>query len=231
MKNPLLKKLNIPVSSGFASITGIIQKEILLILIVIISALTVLTLNLNTPIILINSTILGIILIFAANKYPKQAAPIAILFAITEGIVLSSASLILNTLYPGIVIQAIILTMVVALITAIIYSTNIITINNTFKHIVFILLLTILGCYGIEIIMKFFFDYTFITFNIGIIGILIDIGILILAIACLLIDYSEISEIVYNNVDKSVEWFYAQSLLITLVLMYVRILEVLQDIE
>lgn len=231
MNNPLIKNLHIHVKEDFATISGIAIKEIFLIILVIASALFTISLNAATLATTITSGIIGLIVVLIISYYPNTAKYFAPLYAILEGAFLANCSLMLEVMYPGIVIQAVILTFCAALITAFIYSRHIIFVNDTFKKIVMILLLSLLACYVIEIIASLVFGFQFITLNTGIIGILIDIGILVLALACLLIDYNEIDKAVYNNQDKSTEWYYAFSLLVTLVWLYIRILDLLSAIK
>ena len=227
MSNPLIKNLHVHVQNEFATISGIAMKEIFLVILVIASALCTISLNCATLTTTVVSGIIGLIMVLILSYHPNTAKYLAPLYAIVEGAFLANFSLILEVAYPGIVIQAVILTFCAALVTAFLYAKRIIIADDLFKKVVMILLFSLLAYYAIEIIASVVFGFQFITLNTGIIGLLVDVGILILALMCLLFDYNEIDAAVYNNQDKSTEWYYAFSLLITLIWLYVRVLDLL----
>ena len=228
--NPLLNNLDQfnKISHDYASIRNIAKKELFLLFLTILSASTIIAFNLTSSLLSIVSGLIGLILILILHRYNEYSGMIAPFFAITEGVFLSSISLLCELTYPGIVIQAIFITLIIALITALIYANGFIQITDNMKKFVMIALLGLIACYIGEFIFGLFEIY-FVTNDI--VSIMIDIGILLLAILCLLIDYDEIQQAVEIGVDKEAEWYFATSLLVTLVFLYVRVLQILIELK
>ena len=229
MNNPLIKKISLSKNSNTASLSSIALKEAFLILLVIISTLVTISAGYATSITTIVTGILGLLLVLFIAFYPQYSKLIAPLYAILEGMFLAGGSLMLETLYPGIVIQAILLTVCIALITAFIYASRIIRVNEQFKLMTTMSLGGLLGCYIVQFIATNLFNFSFTILNSGFLGIIIDIIIIGLAIACLLVDYEDINKLVKQGASKEQEWYYAISLLITLIWLYIRALELLKS--
>lgn len=227
MDNILLNKVYLAKSNKTATLQSIALKNIFLLIVTIISALATIIMGFATPTIASISGIISIGLIFVLFYRFSWAQYIAPIYAILQGILLSNISLMLETMYPGIVLQAIVLTLCVALVVACIYLLEIIRVTDSLKKIVCLFLMSILLCYIIEYFAEILFGFSFIMLNTGIIGLMIDIGILIVAAMCLLIDYDEINEAVQKGLDPNAEWYYAFALLVDIVFIYVRMLHVL----
>ena len=94
-------------------------------------------------------------------------------------------------------------------------------------------------CFGIAIVYlavyyvwgSFFLSLTGFVFTFPpFLSILISIAILLLASFCLLIDYDDIVKAA-NHIDKKYEWSLTCSLLITLIWLYIRMLDLLVQIR
>ena len=236
MENPMIskiKKLQDPMSipsSATASYSGIAIKEAGLVAIVIVSTLMTWMAGYATPAMTMVAGIAGLIICFAISFKPEWGAFLTPLYAIMEGMFLACISAFAESMYPGLVVQAVLLTFGIALAAALVYSRGLVTVNGTFMKAVSIALIGLILCYAGEFILSYFFDVSFAFLQGGIVGIAIDLAIIGLATACLFIDYETIRQSVEQGLPKDYEWYCAFSLLVTLVWLYVRLLDLLMTI-
>ena len=225
MYNILLNKIkNTSISINTASINGIIAKELFLIAIVIFSITITIQFNYANLTMAIIAGVIGFITVIAISFKPNLASVLAPLYAIAEGILLSSAIVLLESSFPGIAIQAVIITLIISIITAFAYMYKIIKVTNKFKQSIFTCLLAILGYYFMTIIFSINIHATWIS-------VLINIIIAIVATLCLLMDYHQIEQAIDNNMSKEYEWYCAFLLIVTLIWLYVEILDILCSIN
>lgn len=212
-----------------ASYSGIAVKEIGLVAIVIVSAVATLMAGYATPAMTLVAGIGGLIICLAVSFKPAWAAFLTPLYAIMEGMFLICISAFAESMYPGLVLQAVMLTFGIALAAAFVYSKGLVKVTGGFMKAVSIGLMGLIFCYIGEFALSFF-GVSFAFLQGGIVGIVIDLAILGLATACLFIDYENIRQSVEQGLPKEYEWFCAFSLLVTLVWLYIRILDLLMTI-
>ena len=236
MENPMIskvKELQEPFStsaSATASYGGIAVKEIGLVAIVIVSTFATWLAGYATPAMTMVAGIGGLITCFAISFKPNWAGFLSPLYAILEGMFLACVSAFAEAMYPGLVMQAVFLTFGIAMAAAFIYSRGLVTVNGTFMKAVSIALVGLILCYVGEFILSYFFGVSFAFLQGGIVGIVIDLAIIGLATACLFIDYETIRQSVEQGLPKEFEWYCAFSLLVTLVWLYIRLLDLLMTI-
>lgn len=176
---------------------------------------------------LIGGLIFSLITIFKP-AIAKYTAPI---YAMLEGLVLGSLSAIFELSYPGIVINAVLLTVGILFFLLVLYSTRIIKVTQNFylgvtaatMGIGFVYLISfILGFFGIEV--------PYLHSN-GLIGIGISVFIVIIAALNLVLDFDFIENGSKNGLPKYMEWYGAFGLLVTLVWLYLEILRLLAKLR
>ena len=235
MENPMISKiknLQDPFSAPSyetANYGGIAVKEIGLVAIVVISTFMTWMSGHATPAMTMVAGIGGLIICFAISFKPNWAAFLTPLYAILEGMFLACISALAETMYPGLVMQAVALTFGIAIAAALVYSRGLVTVNGTFMKAVSIALMGLILCYVGEFILSFF-GISFSFLKGGIVGIIIDLAIIGLATACLFIDYETIRQSVEQGLPKEYEWYCAFSLLVTLVWLYIRLLDLLMTL-
>lgn len=231
MENPGLRKLE--ELSGersliAASYIGVALKEVFLLAIVTLSLVATWYFGYASMTTTMVTGIMGLIACIAITMKPEWAATLSPLYAILEGMFLACITVVSERMYPGIVLEAVLMTMAIAFAAAFVYSKGFIKVNGTFTRVVSVMLVGLLFCYLGRVLLSIFFGMDFSFLHHGVIGIAVNIGILLLATACLFIDYEQIRAAVEGGLPRDYEWFCAFSLLITIIWIYIRVLDLLR---
>lgn len=175
----------------------------------------------------ITSIISFIVIMFNRNAL-RIAAPI---YAVSEGLLLGGISAIIDKAYPGIAIQAIGLTFMCLFSMLVLYRTGLIKCTEKFRSVLLISMLSIFGIYFINFIGSFFgmqVPQIFTSSTFGIVFSLIVVGI---ASLNLIIDFDFIERGAQNMLEKNFEWYGAFGLMVTLVWLYIEILNLLAKLR
>lgn len=173
----------------------------------------------------------GLIMAFITSFSPKSSPVTAPIYALLEGFFLGAISLLLNSFYPGIVFQAVLLTIGVFFAMFFAYKTGFIQVTQQFRSGVvaatggiFLVYLStwILGMFGINI------PYIH---GSGMIGIGFSLFVVVLAALNLVLDFDFIDQSAREGAPKYMEWFAAFGLIVTLIWLYVEILKLLSKLS
>lgn len=170
------------------------------------------------------------IAIFLAFK-PLLAKYLAPVYAILEGVFLGLISLFFETMYPGIVFQAIILTILVAFFMNVLYRTRIIKVTRKFRSILMLCVLSIMGIYLISIALSFFGTTIPLIHESGPIGIIFSLAVVTIASLTLLLDFDFIERATQQKLPKAMEWYGAFGLIVSLIWIYLEILKLLAKLR
>ncbi len=172
---------------------------------------------------LIGAFIVGIVIAF--NK--KLASYLAFVYAVLEGLALGGLSAIMESSYPGIVIQALLLTFGILAVLLFIYKLEIIKVTGNFKLIVASATGGIAFFYLISLGLSFFGIHVPLINDNSIVGIIFSIFVVIVASMNLVVDFDFIEQGAANQVPKYMEWYGAFGIMVTLVWLYIEILRLL----
>ncbi|HNW25159.1 MAG TPA: Bax inhibitor-1/YccA family protein [Candidatus Gastranaerophilaceae bacterium] len=175
----------------------------------------------------ISSIIAFIVIMFNRNALPI-AAPV---YAASEGLLLGGISAYIDKAYPGIAIQAVGLTLMALFSMLALYRVGAIRCTDKFRSVLFISTLSIAGIYLVNFIGSFFgmhIPQIFTSSNFG-----IGFSIVVVAIASLnlIIDFDFIEQGAQNLLSKNFEWYGAFGLMVTLVWLYIEILNLLAKLR
>ena len=166
--------------------------------------------------------------------FKKSWAPVTVpLYAILEGSLLGGISYMYNTMYDGIVSQAIQLTVGILLALLFAYKSGYIKATENFKLGVFAATGGIAIIYLINFVMSFFgtglpvMDIN----NSSMFSIGFSLVVVIIASLNLVLDFDFIEEGVEKGAPKYMEWYGAFGLMITLVWLYLEILRLLAKLN
>src|SRR5690554_2280839 len=231
--NPVLSEKAFEALSGEGtmSIKGTLNKSIILFLLLLVSAsfswkLATYDLELLSPLMwggAIVGFILAMVTIFA-KKYAKFTAP---LYALAQGFVLGSISMVYSSLYSGIVLQAVLITFGIMAVMLVLFRSGIIKVTNKFRSGIIIATGGIALVYLVSFILGFFGIQIPYLHSGGPIGIGISIFIIIIAALNLILDFNFIQESCERGASKEAEWFAAFGLMVTLVWLYLEVLRLL----
>jgi uncharacterized YccA/Bax inhibitor family protein len=170
--------------------------------------------------------------------FKKQWSPfLAPAFAIVEGLFVGSVSAYYDyafkTSYPGLVMQAVGLTLVVTMVMYILYYTRIIKVTNKLRSVVTIATASIMIFYLIQWIASLAFGASIGAFTNAStpLGIGFSVVVVCLAAFNLLLDFDMIEKGAEMKAPKYMEWYSAFGLLFTLVWLYLEILRLLSKLK
>ena len=173
--------------------------------------------------VLIAATALGFVTVFKKAWAPVTAP----LYAITEGLLLGVISVFFESQYPGIVIQAVALTFgtLAALLAA--YSSGLIPVTQNFRLGVVAATGGICLVYLVDIVLSFFGHRIPMIHESGVVGIGFSLFVVVIASLNLVLDFDFIEKGTQSNQPRSMEWYGAFGLIVTLVWLYLEILNLL----
>ncbi len=172
--------------------------------------------------------ILAIIICFAPkNKFLILTTS---LYAMCEGLFLGWISAMFNKVYPGIASQAAMGTMFALFGMFILYKSKLVKCTDKFRMVIFNSTLAIAGIYLLQFILSFFNISIPQIFSNSLIGIGFSLVCVTVASFNLIIDFDSIERF-QGQVSKDYEWYFGFSLMITIVWMYIEILQLLAKFQ
>jgi len=175
----------------------------------------------------------GLICAFATIFVPKLAKYLSPAYAILEGFVLGGLSAIVNesykAKYPNIIMEAVLLTFGVALAVFLLYNFRIIRATNKFRAVILSSMVGIMIFYVIDIVLGFFgINIPFMQFgDNSVIGIGVNLFVVVIAALSLVLNFDQIESGEKMGAPKYMEWYGAFGLVVTLVWLYLEILQLL----
>lgn len=164
--------------------------------------------------------------------FKKHLAPItAPIYAIFEGFFIGGISVMFEMKYPGIVVQAVTLTIGVFVALLLAYTSRLIKPTENFKLGVFAATGGIAILYLINFVMGFFSNSISVIHSNSMFGIGFSIIVVIIAALNLVLDFDFIESGSKNGAPKYMEWYAAFGLLVTLIWLYIEILRLLAKLR
>jgi len=180
---------------------------------------------------LIAGSIGGFIVALVTIFNPKASPFTAPIYAALEGLVMGAISAVFETIYPGIVIQAVGLSIGVLAIMLFLYGTGIIRATEKFKIGVIAATGAICLVYLVSFVLSLFGSNIPYIHDAGPVGIGFSLVVVVIAALNLILDFDFIEQGVKQQAPKYMEWYGGFSLLVTLIWMYLEILRLLAKIR
>ena len=173
----------------------------------------------------------GFIMAMVTVFKKEWSAVTAPIYAILEGLFIGGISSVFEQRYPGIVVQAVMLTFgtLAALLAA--YTMGLIRASSGFRRGIFAATGGIALLYLVSMVLSFFHIQIPLIFGSGPVGILFSIAVVIIAALNLVIDFDFIESGAQQGVPKYYEWYGAFSLMVTLIWLYMEILRLLAKLN
>jgi uncharacterized YccA/Bax inhibitor family protein len=182
--------------------------------------------------VMIGSAILGFIVAMVTIFKPTWAATTAPIYAAVEGVFLGALSSMIEARgYRGIALQAVSLTMGTLFVMLVLYSTRIIKVTQRLTTGIIAATGAVALLYFVTIILSFFHISVPFIHSAGPIGIAFSLFVVALAAFNLLLDFDYIEKSAAHGAPKSMEWYGAFGLIVTLVWLYLEILRLLQKLQ
>jgi uncharacterized YccA/Bax inhibitor family protein len=211
---------------GSMTVSGAVNKSIILGLIMLVTA--VFSYTTPNPLFIWGGAILGLIVVIAASFKPQWSPTLAPVYAGLEGLFVGGISAVYaNAFYPGIIFQAVTLTMAVFFIMLFTYKTGLIKVTQKFRSGVIMATGAVLLVYILNLVLSLFGINLPFLHEGGMIGIGISLLIVGIAALNLLLDFDNFDKGEKYQAPAFMEWFFAMGLLVTLVWLYIEILRLL----
>lgn len=172
-------------------------------------------------------------LVFAlATIFKKVWAPVtAPLYAVAEGLFLGGISAIFEQSYPGIVVQAVSLSIATLLVMLALYQGGWIRATEKFKVGVVSATGAIALVYIVSIVLGFFNISVPLIYSNGWVGILFSLFVVGIAALNFILDFDLIEQGARGAAPKYMEWYGAFAMMVTLIWLYIEILRLLSKIN
>ena len=174
---------------------------------------------------------IGGFIVALVTCFKKEWAPItAPLYAVLEGLLLGGLSAFAEAKYPGIVFQAVLLTLgtLGAMLAA--YRFGFIRATENFKLGIFAATGAIALLYLVGFAMSFFGKRIPYIHESGWIGIGFSLFVVVIAALNLVLDFDFIEKGAEQGAPKFMEWYAAFGLMVTLIWLYIEILRLLSKL-
>ena len=181
------------------------------------------------PVLLLLGMVGGLVL-GLVNSFKKKVSPILVMtYAFMEGLLLGGLSAVVDMRYPGVAIQAVLATLVVAGTTLALFANGKLRATPKLNKIFMIGAIGYLAYGLISILGAGIFGSSLNSFSIGGIPLGLVVGLFAVALATysLLLDFTTTSEAVEAGLPERESWRLAFGLTASLVWLYVEILRVL----
>ena len=244
--NPILKEKAFSKENSFSStsamtVNGTIEKTGILLLVLMIAASYTWGIFFNSGDMknamgsmgtwVIGGALGGFAVAIAMMFMKKYAGFLAPIYAVLEGLFLGAISAIFESMYPGIVMNAVLGTFATFLVMLFTYRTGLIKVTEKFRSIIFVatgaiammyLLSWIMGMFGVG--MTFLHDSSMMSIG-------ISVFVIVIAALNLLLDFDFIERGSAAGAPKYMEWYGAFGLLVTLVWLYIEFLRLLSKLQ
>ena len=172
---------------------------------------------------MIATLVLGFVIAFKKTL----SVPLIVGYAVVEGLFVGAVSQFFNTMYPGIVAQAVLATLATFTGMFIAYKTGLIKVTSKFRRIM------TMAIFGYAIFAMVNFGYAMITSTpfgfggTGALGIGISIFAVGLASLSLALDFDSIDAAIRSGAPQKYSWLLAHGLIVTLVWLYIEFLRLI----
>lgn len=164
--------------------------------------------------------------------FKKEWSPVlAPVYALLEGLFLGGISSFFEMRYPGIVVQAVGLTMGTLLGLLLAYRSGWIQATENFKLGVFAATAGIAIFYLVSMVLGFFGIHLSVIHGSSMMGILFSGFVVVIAALNLVLDFDFIEQASRNTTPKYMEWYGAFGLMVTLIWLYLEILRLLAKLN
>ena len=215
------------------TIDGTVNKTALSLLLLMTSAIYTWN-NLELSFIYFLPIIISTFVLLLITIFNKRAAPYTVpIYCLLEGGLLGGISAWADAMYPGIANQAICLTFGILAALLMLYKSKLIAVTDNFRLGIFAATFGIFIVYMLNILLSSLFEISFANslFSNDLPGILFSVFVVGIASLNLVLDFDFIEQGANQGAPKYMEWYGAFGLMITLIWLYIEILNLLMKLR
>ena len=214
------------------TLTGVVNRSVLMLLLVAATAASVWSYSASHPATIYPAVMTGALggfVVAIATSFKRNWAPVtAPVYAVLEGLFIGGISLVMEQRFPGLVLQAVLLTFGVMFALLAAYQSRIIRPSQTFKSVIVGATFGIVVVYLVSMVAQLFFHTAIpLIFDSGPVGIIFSLIVVGIAALNLVLDFDFIENGITYGAPKWMEWYAAFGLTVTLVWLYIEILRLL----
>lgn len=212
------------------TVSGAMNKSFILLLLLLAGAGTIWYMALtgvNPLPLAIGGAVIGLVMVIASAFKPQYSKYLAPAYALFEGLFIGGLSLFIESMYPGVALQAVGATFVTFVVCLALYKFKVVKVTEQFKSVVIAATLAIATYFIISMLASWLFNFQMVGrsfqdsswMSIG-----ISVFVIIIAALNLFLDFDLIEQGAARRQPKYMEWFGAMGLMVTLVWLYVEFL-------
>ena len=175
--------------------------------------------------------LVGFGLAIAGTVKPEWARFVGPLYAVVQGFVLGAISRVYELAWTGIVLQAVMATILTTVVMVVLYATRTIRVTDKLRSVVIGATIAVAAFYLVSILFSLFGATVPLVWDSGLFGIVFSIAVVALAAFNLLLDFDLIERGIAARAPASYDWFAALGVMITLVWLYLEILRLLSKLR
>ena len=177
--------------------------------------------------------IIGTFVLLLITLFNKKMAPFTVpMYCLLEGGLLGGISALADAMYPGIANQAICLTFGILAALLMLYKSKMIAVTDNFRLGIFSATFGIFIAYMLNIVLSLFgMSFMSPLFENSTTGILFSLFVVGIAAFNLVLDFDFIEQGAEQGAPKYMEWYGAFGLMITLIWLYIEILNLLMKLR
>lgn len=176
------------------------------------------------------SAIAGLVLALITCFRPKTANITAPAYAICEGLLVGAISFAYNAAYGGIVVNAIVITLLALFSMLFLYRARVLQATPTFRKVIITSTIAIAIFYLVGFIGALI-GHPMTIFNGGMVGIVVSLVICVIAALNFILDFDFIERGELNGLPDYFEWYGAFGLLVTVIWLYIEVLRLLAQLN
>ena len=173
----------------------------------------------------------GLVVAIATAFKPAWSPVTAPLYSLLEGLVLGGISALFEASYPGIAIQAVMLTLGTLVCMLVLYRARVLQATEKFKIGVIAATSGICLVYLVSIVLGFFGIQIPKIYDAGPIGIAFSLIVVAIAALNLVLDFDLIERGAAQGAPKYMEWYGGFAVMVTLIWLYLEILRLLAKLR
>lgn len=212
------------------TVSGAMNKSFILLLLLLTGAFTVwyMIMNGSNPFpFMITGAVVGLIMVIASAVKPQYSQYLAPAYALFEGLFIGGLSVVIDSMYPGVALQAVGATFVTFGVCLALYKFKVVKVTEQFRSVVIAATIAIATYYIISLLASWLFNFQMVGrgFNDSSwMSIGISVFVIVIAALNLFLDFDMIEKGAEQRQPKYMEWFGAMGLMVTLVWLYVEFL-------
>lgn len=168
------------------------------------------------------ASVVGFISVMMGRFSDRAAKYAGMIYCVCEGLFIGTLSAILEAVLPGAAMIAVLSTLVIFSVMAVLFFTGIIRVGSFFKRFMMGLTFSILGILLFTSIFQLFMPIT----NFGVL-IGMEAFLLLYGVFTLMLNFDEAKMVVELGASKEAEWSVALGMMVTLIYIYLEIVRII----